>query len=118
MTQLLDTAIQILTPVVILFLTWLAHKAIKLFEAKTGIQISEERERQLDGWVHQAVSFAEEKGHQVVKKNEAKLSGPEKLDIALGFVLDLVKKQGWDQWTSEQIQKKIEAALNLTRPTA
>ena len=43
------------------------------------------------------------------------MTGPEKLEMAADFVLDLIEQRGFDDWTRDRIKAKIEAKLNKKR---
>lgn len=113
--RLTEMAFQVLTPVITLFAMWAAHRLIKVFEAKTGLDIPDKQEARIDDWIEQGIHWAEEKSRAAVQRKEAKLSGPEKLESAADFVLDLIDAKGWVGWTRDQIKAKTEAALGIHR---
>jgi len=91
----------------------LAHKLIRTFETKTGIDIPAKEEAMVDAWVSQGIRLAEEKAHQAGKKADTKMAGHEKLEHAASFALDMAEKNGWIAWTRDRLKAKIEAALNV-----
>jgi hypothetical protein len=61
------------------------------------------------------ISLAEEKARQTVVNLGEKLKGPEKLEIALGFVMALVKQYNLDDVAEAKIVDYIEARLGISR---
>lgn len=115
LSQVTQLAFQILMVVLPIVAVWLTHKAIGLFESKTKIDIPLSIETQIDSWVEKGIHYAAEKSYQKIKEKTAKLSGPEKLEVAAKFVYDMAQAQGWIQWTEEKIKAKIEAWLGTRR---
>lgn len=110
-----DIALQILIPVVTVFAMWGANKVIRLVERKLGVDIPERQERAINDWVEQGIHFAEEKSRSKIKEKANKLRGPEKLEIALGFVLGMINSNGWHTWTRDKVVAKIEGSLGAHR---
>jgi Bacteriophage holin of superfamily 6 (Holin_LLH) len=113
--QITSIAIQTLAPILLALSGWLAHRLIKAFESKTKIDVPVKQEAQVDAWIEAGIHYAEEKAHQAAKSATAKITGPEKLEAAASFALDLAEKNGWIEWTRERLKAKIEAALNSER---
>lgn len=113
--QVADSFIQIIAGVLLVVLTWGARKAVVFFEAKTGIDIPQRTEAQLDTWIEHGIGLAEEKAHQKAKEKLGTLRGPEKLAIATDFVWGLVQKYKLEQYTKDAITEKVEAALGVKR---
>lgn len=111
--KLTDLAIQTLAPILLALSGWLAHRLIKAFESKTKIDVPVRQEAQIDAWIAAGIRLAEEKAYQAVKSQSAKITGPEKLETAVGFALDLAEKNGWIDWTKDRLKAKIESALNI-----
>ncbi len=115
LTRLADIVFEILVPIVVIFATWGAHRLIALFEKKAKIDVPAKIEEQIDGWIERGIALAEEKSRAKVKSKTAKLTGPEKLEMAAGFVLDLVEKYKLQDLAKEKIEKRIEARLGTKR---
>lgn len=115
LVQLTDAAFRILVPVVTLFAMWGAHRAIAVFEAKTKIDVPDKQEAKIDGWIEDAIHWAEEKSRNAIKHKAEKLRGPEKLESAADFVMGFVESRGWIDWTRAKIEHKIEAKLGVKR---
>ena len=114
-TTLADLAIQTLAPILLALGGWLAHRVIRAIEAKTKIDVPVRQEAQIDTWIAAGVRLAEEKAYQAVKANAAKITGPEKLETAVGFALDLAQKNGWIDWTKARLAAKVEALINVDK---
>jgi len=108
-----DMAFQVLTPVVIIFATWLAHRLVKLFEKKTGIDVPAAQEAQIDGWIEQGIHYAEQKSRAKIKNAEDGLNGPDKLEHAADFVLSFIEAKKYPEWTRDLVKGKIEAKLGI-----
>lgn len=115
-SQIANLAIEILGPLLLALAGWLAHRGIKLFEVKTKIDVPVRQEAQVDAWILMGMHYAEEKARQATKAVAAKITGPEKLEVAAGFALDLAEKNGWIDWTRDRLKAKIEAKLHALRP--
>lgn len=113
--KLADLAIQTLAPILLALSGWLAHRLIKAFETKTKIDVPAKQEAQIDGWIEAGIRLAEEKAHKAVKAKADKITGPEKLEAAASFALDLAQKNGWVDWTRDRLKSKIEAKLNVVK---
>lgn len=98
-----------------LLANWAVLKGIKYFEGKTKIDIPAQTEAMLFSWADMGIGLAKEKSHQAVKKGAGKLKGPEKLEIALGFVIDLAEEHGYKNLAENKIKDYIEAKLGLDR---
>ena len=114
-TQLAQMAIELLTPILAIIGAWIAHKAVKAFEAKTGVDVPDKIEAKIDAWIEQGIHIAAERSYRKVKEGTEKLTGPEKAEEAADFVLAMVKARGWDTWTKDKIFKKLDAAIGVHR---
>ena len=114
-SQAAGVAIQVLTPILIIVGTYFAHRLVKVFEAKTGLDIPAKQEAKIDGWIEEGIHFAEEKSRSYIKEKANKLKGPEKLELAGDFVMAMIKKNGWDDWAKDAIVNKIEGSLGTHR---
>ena len=115
LTEVVTLAFKLLITAALPVILWGIHKAIKGIETKTKVDVPAAIESKIDSWVEEAVYFAEEKSLQKIKAKTEKLSGPEKLETAAGFVMSLIESQGYVDWTKDLIKNKIEAKLNKTR---
>lgn len=114
-TQATELAFQVITPIVTILAAWLAHRLVKLFETKTGIDIPDKQEAKIESWVEQGIHLAAEKSYQKVKSKTDKLKGSEKLEEAADFVFALANARGWTDWTKAKIKAKIESSLGVHR---
>jgi hypothetical protein len=113
--EVLLTAVKIVFTILGGIATFLTLKAIKYFEKKTKIDIPQATEDLIFSWADKAIGFAHEKAHQVIQKTGKSLSGPEKLDIAVAFVMGLVTKYGLDTSIENKLRDYIEAKLGMKR---
>lgn len=113
--KIIEITLTILTPALGLFLLWGARKVIQFAERKTGIDLPVKQEKQIDAWILQAIAFAEEKARKASKSKLSKVTGPEKLELAADYVIDLIQKAGWDTWARDKLKNRIEALLNIER---
>ncbi len=114
-TQAATLAFEIITPVLAVLGAWLAHKLVKVLEAKTGIDIPDKQEAKIDQWVEQGIHLAAEKSYQKIKEKTEKLKGSEKLEEAADFVFALANARGWDDWTKNKIKDKVNSAVGIHR---
>jgi len=114
-TRISELAFQVLTPIITAFAMWATHRLIAVFEKKTKIDIPAAQEEMIDKWIEQAIHYATEQSYKKVAGKAAKLTGPEKLEQAVGFVLAFAQAQGWVQWTKDKLANKIEARLGVHR---
>lgn len=115
MAKLLDASITVLVPVVSLFVMWLAHRLIAAFEKKSGVDVPTRWEYQINDWISEGIGYAEEQGHKAIKNNETMLQGPEKVELAASYVMDLVDKYDVKDMAKDALVKKIEAMLGVER---
>lgn len=114
-SQATELAFQVITPLVTILAAWLAHRLVKIFEERTGIDIPDKQEAKIDQWVEAGINLAAEKSYQKVKAKTDKLKGPEKLEEAADFVFELAASRGWIDWSKDKIKAKIEAAIGVHR---
>lgn len=115
LSQFSDSAITILTPAVTAILLYLVHRVVKIFETKTKITLDQHEEDMIDGWVNDAIHFAEEKAHKAATNKLATVTGPEKLEAAADYVISSVRRAGWGPMARDKIKAAVEAKLNTTR---
>lgn len=111
LAELSSAALDILMPAILVVLAWLARKVVKIFEAKTNIDIPQKQENQIDHWVAQGARYAEKKARTAAKEGFGEIKGPEKLELAVQYALDLAYEQGLTNWSRERLEAKIEAYL-------
>jgi hypothetical protein len=115
LSRVTDAAFQIIVPIISLFAMWATHRLIGVFEKKTKFDIPDKQERKIDEWIESGIHWAEEKSRSAIKTKANKLKGPEKLEAAGSFVMEMVKARGWIDWSRKKIEEKIEAQLGLHR---
>ena len=89
----------------------LMGKGIIYVERKLKIDIPASYEATLYDWAAKGVGLAQEKSHQQVKNLGKKMKGPEKMEIAIGFVHDMAKQYGWDDLAEKKLRAYIESKL-------
>jgi hypothetical protein len=108
-------AFQIVTPIVTILATWLAHRIVSLIEKKAGIDVPDKQEAMIDKWIAEGIHLAEEWSYKKVKDRADKLKGSEKLEAAGDYVMDLVAARGWDNWTRDRVVSKLESLIGTKR---
>ena len=114
-TRLMGIAFDVLALVVSAFVMWGVHRLLALFEKKSGIDIPAKQEEMIDVWVKKGIVYAEEKSRSKIKSIGEKLKGPEKLEVAAKFALDMAESRGLVKWTKDKIAAKVEASLGEHR---
>ena len=114
-TQIAKIVFDLLAVIIPILATWIAHRAIGAFERKTEMDIPDKEEAMIDRWIEQGIHMAAEKSYRAVKSKTEKLSGPEKLEEAVGFVLSMANARGLHKWTEEKVVSKIDATLGAYR---
>lgn len=115
MGRLLSFGLEIMAPVATLFAMWAAHRLISVFESKTKIELPAKTHEMVDDWVQKGLHYAEEKARNAVAANAVALKGPEKLELAAGFVMDLAEKYGVGDMAKDKVIKLVESKLSETR---
>jgi hypothetical protein len=108
---LLPHLLDIVVTVVGVGLIPLAHFAYKRFSAWLGIKITAEQEAMLDQVLLRGVGHAEQWAKVKLKSEGAKPPSAEKLDAALKFVEEELKRLGYEDLAKEKLQKLLEAKL-------
>ena len=98
-----------------LLTTYLVTKAIGYFEKKLGVDIPDTTEALLNEWADKGIGLAYEKSHQQLKKLGKKLKGPEKMEIALKFVIGMAKEYKLPELAEDKLKDYIEGKLGLKR---
>ncbi len=106
---------KILFSILSVLTTWLVTKAIGYFEKKTKIDIPAATEELLHKWADKGIGYADEKSHQAIKKHGKKLTGPEKLEIALKFVIGMAKQYELPTMAEDKLTEYVESKLGLNR---
>lgn len=96
---------------------------IKKFEEKTGVDIPDPVEKELQKLVPLSVAYAEEQAHKRLKKsdlsNPEKMKDYEKLEKACDFILehsqDPVVKQLFSNGNKGKLKERIEAYLGMKK---
>lgn len=114
-SRVAELAFKILAPIVTMLAAWLVHRLVALLEKKTGIEIPEREEAMIDKWVREGVHLVEEWSFKKIKAGTEKLTGPEKLEKAGDYVMDLVAARGLADWTRERVNKKLESWIGIER---
>lgn len=110
--NLLPILVAVLTPILVVLGRWF----IRYLEKKLDFDMSLEVEEKLLEYIHQGVSYAEEKARAALRVDPGNMtSGQEKLDAAMRYVRDQIERQGWDDMAGELLSDMIEAALNQSR---
>lgn len=97
-----------------LLLMGLLTIAVKWIGAKFKVQVPDAWMSSVNVWLDKAIAYAEEWAKKKVSAN-SKVSGSEKLEHAVEFLLMMVDDKKLVQMSKEQLRKLIEARLNETR---
>jgi hypothetical protein len=79
------------------------------------IDLMTRREDKIDSWIEGGIHWAEERSRQFVKEKAGRIAGHEKKQQVAAWVLELVKQNGWDEWTRTAIEDRIDAAIGKHR---
>lgn len=115
LSKVVEMLFQVGTPVVSLFVMWLAHRLVKVFEDKSGVAVPAQYDAMIDDWVKKGVMYAEEKGRAAANAKLADVKGPDKLELAANFVLDMVNKYDLPDMARDKVEKLIESKLMAER---
>jgi hypothetical protein len=113
--RLLDHLLEIAATLLMLVMTWAGMKAKTWFSEKTKIEIPAAIDAQLMRVASMATGFAESKARKLLADNQEKMKGPDKLDTALKFGLDLAEAQNLPKWSKDKLEDYIEAKLGLDK---
>jgi Bacteriophage holin of superfamily 6 (Holin_LLH) len=114
-TALFDNLIQAAGAILATALVVLVHKAIKYMTAKTAVEVPAKLEETIDEWARRAINYAEEKAHQANQAKADKMKGPEKLEAAVTFAMDLAQQHGLANIAKEKLVRAIESRLGEDR---
>lgn len=106
-----------LLPLVVLILVGVAYalgrKAIAAFEAKTGLDLSTGTETSILGVIDLGIGAAEKWAANVLKSTGKKPPSVEKLDKAMAFIVDELKRRNLPEMARDAVVKLIEAKLGV-----
>lgn len=85
-------------------------------QAKTGIVVG--TDEQLKSWADHAIALAEEKSTDLIKRKVGQLTGPQKLEEAMQFMIARAKEQGLDTLAVATMRDYVLARLGLARMSA
>lgn len=108
-SDLLNQAITFAGTLLFIALTALVAK----LRQRAATKISQDQESAFDQIIQRGIAFAEEAARK--KVGELKLTGDDKLGIALKFVLSQIDAQGLEKKAEDAIKDRIHAALGSTR---
>jgi len=114
-TALFDNIIQFAGAVLAAALVVLVHKVIQYVSAKTKIDVPAKVEETIEDWARRAISYAEEKAHQANQADPNKMKGPEKMEAAVTFAMDLAQQHGLEQVAKDKLVRAIESKLGEDR---
>lgn len=111
LSRLLTFALDIGTPVVTVFVMWLAHRLINVFEAKSKMDIPAKTQEMIDDWIQKGLLYAEQKAQNAINSKTTGIMGPAKLEMAANFALDLAQQHGYVDLAKDTVEKLIESKL-------
>ena len=109
--NLFPVVLAIVTPILLL----LAKRLVIYLEKKWDFQMEESQETKLLDLISRAIAYAEEKAMAASKVGKDIPSGAKKLQMALEFAMEEIRRLGLDDVAVEVMTKLIEAALNKKR---
>jgi len=107
---MVEIVIQIVAAVLGALAIYLVRKAIKIFEEKTGMDLDEKIEAQIEVLVERGVRLAEEYAIMQLKKGR-KMTSEEKKSFAARIIRRLLEEKGWSQETLD-LETRIDATVN------
>lgn len=108
---IVSIAFAVLTPMAVLLL----RRAIKWFETKTNIDISDDTEKKLEEFARMGIHYAEEQAHKALKNGAPPMSGDEKKIQALEFMKSRLNDSRVAAVAGDALEKSLEAYLNTKR---
>lgn len=100
-TIAIQAAIALLVPLMGALATWLVAYLVKYLKTKTGIELTEAQQRQLQEFAAWAVKMAEEKAASLFKKDSVKMTSEQKFRYAVETIKDFVPKLRKDEAKAE-----------------
>ncbi len=107
--NVLPVVIVIFTPVLLALASWL----LLVLKKKTGLAISAEQQKALDGAIEKGIGFAEQWALNKAKVPADAPDGAQKLDKALELISELTKKAGLQEKAKDELTKLVEARLGI-----
>ena len=114
LSRVVDKLIEVAAGVLAILIPYVLWKVRAFVEKKTKIDIPEKTEAMLEAWAMKGLHYAKEIAHQKTKENIT-LKGPEKLELALKFGLDLAEEHKIDKKAKEKLEKYVHAKLGEAR---
>jgi hypothetical protein len=105
--------LQFVLPILGTVLASLAIWALKKLLTKLGLDENAKIDSMIDHYVHVGVNHAEKAAQKVID-TKLKLSGGDKMNIAVSTVLKELEESGIKDVGEDLIKARIEAYLNLT----
>jgi len=109
---------RLIIPLIVVLLTpWLHYvtkKLLTVLEERTSIKVTEQQAAVIQAIMVDAIAYAEEQAHKRINGVEGKMSGAQKLSLAIDYTRDRSKELGLDKLAeakSAQIQEQLEAKL-------
>lgn len=103
----------VIWPVLGSFAMALMSIVLNKVRTKYNVQISVEQEDRLRAWALDGIALAEEKAAAAMKRNLTKLTGNQKLDTAISYVLTMAP-----HLTHEQADALVHSTLGLSNAGA
>lgn len=104
-------AIEIVTPALLLVLTWGAARVSSALQRWLGISVSDTLEKQVEEWIREGASFAAKEAKRIAREEGRKVELPETLDHGAQYVLEELKDRGIEGWSKEKLKKRIRSVL-------
>lgn len=110
LAHMLQIVITIVTPTLVL----LARKLVLAAVEKSGLEASERHLALVDALVNQGISYAHEQGRKALKQGST-IPADERKKAAVDFIAAELEATGLAYAGSEQLEKLVEAKLNMRR---
>jgi len=94
-------------------LVYLVRQFMKKYGIKLDVEIKNLTEVLLIQFVQEGIAYAEQWAKQYVKTHDTAPDGASKMDIALKFISEELKRHGLDNLAERAIRNKIEAILGI-----
>lgn len=113
--QILGALVTALTGVLTVGIPLLVRLGLRYLEKRLHIETTAADEERLIRAAQQGVDFAEEQARKRLKVGGSPLSSQDKLDLAAGYVQDVLARHGVDRMTQAEIERVVEAVLTRRR---
>ncbi len=115
--QLAEQVMQVLTPIIVLAVTYLGFKFTQWLSRKTGFDIGVKHQEMVESAVQNGMDYANEQARKYLKKHGEKMRGSEKLEHALAFANNMIEHYKLPAVAGDKLTKLLEAKLGgFTRP--